>query len=484
MPKPQIRVLIIGAGVAGREAVAEMREHPEYGYQPVGFVDDDPGKREGEVAELPVLGTRADIARLTREHAIDEILIAMPSESGAVVRQLVLACAQAKVSFKIVPGIREIILGDVRIEQIRRVEAEDLLGRESVDLAASPGTGLLAGHGVLVTGAGGSIGAELCRQALAAGASRLLLLGRGENSIFEIESELRPEAAGRAEIVPLIADVRDERWIHALFLRERPAVVFHAAAHKHVPYMEHFPAEALLRNVIGTRNVMRAARAAGVARLVVISTDKAASAHSVMGASKRLAEELVRASGGQDGLVTTAVRFGNVLGSRGSVVPLFKRQIARGGPVTVSDPEATRYFMTVREAAALVIQAAALGHGAEVFVLDMGEPIRILELAKDLIIFSGYRPDVDIPIQVTGLRSGERRHEVLEAPDETLVPTAHPKIKAVATKRPVRRDLDQVIDRLEAAAIAGDEPQVLSLLALVVPEFGRREAGAGSEGSG
>jgi FlaA1/EpsC-like NDP-sugar epimerase len=488
MPKPRIRVLIIGAGVAGREAVAEMRSHPEYGYEPLGFVDDDPAKRGREMAGLRVLGARGDIPELVREHAVDEILIAMPSESGAVIRQLVLACAQAKVAFKIVPGIREIILGDVRIEQIRHVEPEDLLGRESVDLSG-PGTPggaageFLRGRTVLVTGAGGSIGSELCRQALAAGAQKLLLLGRGENSIFEIESELQPDAAGRAELRPLIADVRDERVIRELFARARPAIVFHAAAHKHVPYMEHFPGEALLRNVVGTRNVIRAARAAGSERLVVISTDKAAGAQSVMGATKRLAEELVRGSATPDGLVVTAVRFGNVLGSRGSVVPLFKRQIARGGPVTVSDPEATRYFMTVREAAALVIQAASLGRGAEVFVLDMGQPIRILELAKDLIIFSGYRPDVDIPIQVTGLRPGERRHEILQAADETLARTSHPKIQVVHTARPIRPDLDSLIDRLAAAAESCDQAEVMALLAEAVPEFGQRDLNRAERGS-
>jgi FlaA1/EpsC-like NDP-sugar epimerase len=481
MPKHEVRVLIVGAGVAGREAAGEMRSHPEFGYQPIGFVDDDPAKLGQEVGGLEVLGGRGDIARLVRAHQVDEILIAMPSESGAVIRQLVLACAQAKISFKIVPGIREIILGDVRIEQIRRVEPEDLLGRESVDLAATGDLGpgpaeLLRGRTVLVTGAGGSIGGELCRQVLGAGAGRLILLGRGENSIFEIESELRPEAKGLAELVPVIADVRDERAIRDRFLRERPHLVFHAAAHKHVPYMEHFPGEAFLRNVVGTRNVMRAASAAGSERVVVISTDKAAGAHSVMGATKRLAEELVRGSAAASGPIISAVRFGNVLGSRGSVVPLFKRQIARGGPVTVSDPEATRYFMTVREAAALVIQAAALGRGGEVFVLDMGEPIRILELARDLIIFSGYQPEVDIPIQFTGLRPGERQHEILQAPDETLAPTAHAKIKAVHTARPIRADLDQLIDRVAAAAENCDAAQVLAGLSEAVPELARRES--------
>ena len=485
-----VRVLILGAGVAGREAVEQMRAHPEYGYRPVGFVDDDPAKLGTEVAGLPVLGRSEDIPRLTREHAIDEILIAVPSETGATIRRLVRACEQAKVSFKIVPGIREIILGDVRIDQIRRVEPEDLLGRESVDLDSSArdaAAAALDGRSVLVTGAGGSIGAELCRQAFALKPRRLVLLGRGENSIFEVEADLHP-AAGSPELVPVIADVRDRRSIEVVFAAERPQIVFHAAAHKHVHYMESFPEEAVLRNVIGTRNLIAAAQASGCERLVVVSTDKAAEPVSVMGATKRLAEEMVRAAGATGAAGATenvgltgrlrvvAVRFGNVLGSRGSVVPLFKRQIARGGPVTVSDPEATRYFMTVREAASLVIQAGAMGRGGEVFVLDMGQPIRILELARELITFSGYRPEIDIPIVFTGLRPGERRHETLWGAEERLEPTAHPKIQAVRSLRPPRQDLEPLLDQLEAAADRCDREQVLALLRHAVPEW---QPGAG-----
>ncbi len=478
MARVDVRVLLIGAGIAGREAALEMQGHPEYGYRPVGFIDDDPAKLGTEIAGLPVCGNRADIPRLVRELAIDEILIAVPSESGDTIRALVRACEQAKVGFKIVPGIREIILGEVTIDQIRRVQPEDLLGRESVDLTAgAAGRDYLAGKTVLVTGAGGSIGGELCRQALVAGAARLVLLGRGENSLFEIESELRP-GAGSTALDLVIADVRDRRSLDVACATHRPAVVFHAAAHKHVPYMEHFPEEAVLRNVVGTANVIAAARAAEVERVVVISTDKAAEPESVMGATKRLAEEMVRAAAAGSRPCLTAVRFGNVLGSRGSVVPLFKRQIARGGPVTVSDPEATRYFMTVREAASLVIQAGALGRGGEIFVLDMGQPIRILDLARELIIFSGFRPDVDIPIVFTGLRPGERRHERLWAVGETPVATAHPKIKRVETRLAPRADLEAVIGVLERAAMACDRAQVLAMLAAVVPSYRAAPAGA------
>jgi FlaA1/EpsC-like NDP-sugar epimerase len=478
MARAEVRVLLIGAGIAGREAALEMQKHPEYGYRPIAFIDDDPAKFGSEIAGLAVRGSRADIARLVRELAIDEILIAVPSESGDTIRALVRACAEAQVGFKIVPGIREIILGEVTIDQIRRVEPEDLLGRESVDLARDEaGHGDLAGRSVLVTGAGGSIGSELCRQALAAGAARLVLLGRGENSLFEIESELRPRA-GATALDLVIADVRDRRSLDHACAAHRPQVIFHAAAHKHVPYMEHFPEEAVLRNVVGTANVIAAAGAAGVERVVVISTDKAAAPASVMGATKRLAEEMVRVAGAGTRPRLTAVRFGNVLGSRGSVVPLFKQQIARGGPVTVSDPEATRYFMTVREAAALVRAAGALGAGGEVYVLDMGQPIRILELARELIIFSGFRPDLDIPIVFTGLRPGERRHEQLWAADETPVATVHPKIKRVATRTPARADLAAIVAALEQAAVSCDRAQVIQLLAAAVPSYRPAPAGA------
>jgi FlaA1/EpsC-like NDP-sugar epimerase len=471
-----------------------MRAHPEYGYRPVGFVDDDPMKHRQTVADLPVLGGSEDIGRLTREHAIDEILIAVPSATGDAIRRLVRACEEARVSFKIVPGIREIILGDVRIDQIRRVEPEDLLGRESVDLDPGGGESHLGGRTLLVTGAGGSIGSEICRQALAQGPRRLVLLGRGENSIFEIEAELKP-FAGTTEIVPVIADVRDRRSLESLLGEHRPALVFHAAAHKHVHYMERHPEEAVLRNAVGTRHLIAAARTAGSERVVIVSTDKAAEPVSVMGATKRLAEEMVRAWGRElpgggppappaAGPRLIAVRFGNVLGSRGSVVPLFKRQIARGGPVTVSDADATRYFMTVREAASLVIQAGALGRGGEVFVLDMGQPIRILELARQLITFSGYRPEEDIPIVFTGLRPGERRHESLWGADERLEPTTHPKIQEIKSLRPPRADLAFLLDRLEVAAASCDRSLLLSLLREAVPEWtpGRIESGAETGG--
>jgi FlaA1/EpsC-like NDP-sugar epimerase len=284
--------------------------------------------------------------------------------------------------------------------------------------------------------------------------------------------------------VPVIADVRDQRWLEVILAAHRPEVVFHAAAHKHVHFMERYPEEAVLRNVVGTRNLIAAARAAECERLVVVSTDKAAEPRGVMGATKRLAEEMVRAAGERARPLLVAVRFGNVLGSRGSVVPLFKRQIARGGPVTVSDPEATRYFMTVREAASLVIQAGALGRAGQVLVLDMGQPIRILELAQELITFSGYRPELDIPIVFTGLRPGERLHERLWAVDEELEPTEHPKIRAVRSLRAPRADLDRLVDALEVAATSCDHARVMALLREAVPQFEPQPDAASDGGAG
>jgi FlaA1/EpsC-like NDP-sugar epimerase len=467
------RVLILGAGVAGQQSADAMRAHPEYGAEALGYIDDDPHKQGTQIGGLEVLGTSADIPRLAAELEVDEVLIAMPSETGVTIRRLVRACENAGVDFKIVPGIREIILGDVRIEQIRRVEPEDLLGRESVEFDGDSGADYLAGRTVLVTGAGGTIGGEICRQVVAAGAARLLLLGRGENSVFEIEHEMLARAGG-CELVPLIADVRERHHLERLLGEFRPQIVFHAAAHKHVHYMERFPEEAVLRNVVGTRNLLGAATAAGSERFVLVSTDKAAEPRSVMGATKRLAEDLVRESP-DGGPRAVAVRFGNVLGSRGSVVPLFKRQIARGGPVTVSDPEVTRYFMTVREAASLVIRAGAMGQGGEIFILDMGQPIRILDLAHELIISSGYRPEQDIPIVITGLRPGEKLHERLWSEGEEVRATADDKILELAGGRqaaPLAGEaLAQLIGDLERAAESCDRARVLELLGEAVTDF-------------
>ena len=411
------KILIIGAGEAGRMVAQEIAANPQLGLELLGWLDDDARLVGAEVLGRPVLGDSEALARVAREKNVDEVIIAVPSAPGKVVRRLVRICREARISSKIVPGIREIVTGDVRISQIRPVNPEDLLGRETVDFHSEAVRRRLAGRTVLITGAGGSIGSEIARQVARLAPARLALLGRGENSIFEIENELR-ERFPSLPIEGLIADIRDRRRLAQIARRLAPQVVYHAAAHKHVPYMEAFPGEAFVNNDLGTRNLVEFCRQAGAERMVMLSTDKAVDPLGVMGASKRLAELLLlEADAGSvaagSGTRFISVRFGNVLASRGSVVPLFKRQIESGGPVTVTDPRATRYFMTIKEASQLVLEASASGSGGEIFILNMGESVEILELARLMIQLSGYEPETEIPITYTGLRPGEKLHEQL-----------------------------------------------------------------------
>jgi FlaA1/EpsC-like NDP-sugar epimerase len=465
------RVLIVGAGEAGRMSLAEMLAHPEYGYEPVGFADDDPSKQSDVIKGCHVLGTRDRIAELVKDHRVDEILIAMPSESGRTIRSVVRVCEQAKVDFKIVPGIREIIAGDVNIEQIRTVLPEDLLGRETVEIDDRHVRGYLEGKRVMVTGAGGSIGAELCRQAASYSPESISLVGRGENSIFEIELDLRTSGTA-VPISPIIADVRDRERVAELFATIRPHIVFHAAAHKHVYLMEIFPDEAVLNNVLATINVVEEAIDKGVDRVVMLSTDKAVRPSGVMGASKRVAELYMRSKAqGSPGAKLISVRFGNVLGTRGSVVPIFMKQIERGGPVTVSDADATRFFMTVKEATMLVIQAGVLGSGGETFILDMGEAVRILELAREMITLSGYLPEDEIPIQFTGLKPGEKLDEKLDAPGEKLVGTQFEKLLVAQPKGQPDGSMLSQIDELIELARKRDRGSVVKKLRDLVPEY-------------
>lgn len=464
------RILIAGAGIAGRMVVEEIRRHPESELQPAGFLDDDPALAGRTVLGLPVLGPLSALAETVALHAIGEVLIAIPSAQAAVVRQLVGACARARVPSRIVPGLMEIIRGDVHLEQIRPLRPEDLLGREVVELVPEPVAAVLSGRRILVTGAGGSIGQELCRQIARFAPAELVLVGRGENSIFDIENELR-DLRPDLPLQSVIADVRDATGVARLWARVRPQVVFHAAAHKHVPYMERFACEAALNNVWGTLQVIRASQAQGTQRLVFISTDKAVHPRSVMGASKRLAEHLLQAlhaSGGPTRLM--AVRFGNVLASRGSVVPLFQAQLQRGVPLTVTHPEATRYFMTIREACLLVLQASALGQGGEVFMLHMGRAVRILDLARDVIALSGFDPDT-VPIHFTGMRPGEKLHEELRAVSDADLPSPHPHIR-VARLGPLGvPDVLAAAEDLTALARTGDDAAVRARLAAVLPDY-------------
>lgn len=430
------RLLIVGAGAAGQSLVREI-EQDGLPVQPVAFLDDNPDLKGRIICGLPVLGGTGDLLEVARESEADEILLAIPTAGGRLIRRLVVLCKRAGLPVRIVPGLRAIIEGEVHFENVATVKPEHLLGRETVVFQDQRAASVVLDQCVMVTGAGGSIGGELCRQILALGPRKMILLGRGENSIFEIMSELEP-LRGQTELVPVIADVRDLERMDHLADRFSPNIVLHAAAHKHVPLMESNPEEAVLVNVGGTANVIRFARRVGAERFVLISTDKAVQPASIMGATKKLAEMVARqaALDEPDGTRLMIVRFGNVLGSRGSVVPFFMKRIAAGMPLPVTDPRMTRYFMTIKEAAQLVIEAMVMGGQGVTYILEMGRPVSILELAENLLALSGFDPHdaVNGPgIEITGLRPGERLHEMLNEPDEELVPSGHPLIR---TARP------------------------------------------------
>jgi FlaA1/EpsC-like NDP-sugar epimerase len=470
---PLRRVLIMGAGDAGALILREMQNNRALNYLPVGLLDDDPAKQHARIYGVPVMGTRHDIPQLARLHGVDEVVIAMPTAPGSAIREVRAICAGANIATKTIPGLYELIGGTVNINQIREVSIEDLLRREPVrtDLAAVEG--FLANKVVMVTGAGGSIGSELCRQIVVRRPKRILLLGHGENSIYHIWGELAQRHPA-LDIVPLIADIRDADRVERLLMQHRPEVIFHAAAHKHVPLMECNPEEAFTTNVLGTQNLVRAAESADTDCFVLISSDKAVNPVNIMGASKSLAEVVVQQAARRSGKRFGVVRFGNVLGSRGSVVPLFERQIAAGGPVTITHPDMTRFFMTIPEAVQLVLQAAVLGHSGEVFVLDMGEQIRIVDLARDLISLSGLTPEEDIPIVYTGVRPGEKLYEELTDAGETAVRTAHAKVFQIAhsdlpSEERLARGLSCVLDHARNNDIPGLNQALCDLLPTFQP---------------
>lgn len=442
------RVLIVGAGDAGAMLVREFEQQPHLGVHVVGFVDDDVSKINRELGGVRVLGRREQIPDIVKRKAIQRIIIAMPSVDPSVIRETMAICKETGAELKMLPPVAELMSGQVRAQDVRDVRIEDLLRREPVTTDLSAISGYLRGKRVLVTGAGGSIGSELCRQVCTFAPAQLILLDHSENCIFEIDGELR-ELYPEACLTPIIGDIRDRLKMNRVFARYAPEVVFHAAAHKHVPLMEANPDEAIANNVLGTRNVAEAAARYGAERFVMVSTDKAVNPGNVMGATKRMAElvvqtmqasqakpslEVVNGTQGKNGAATygrtrfVSVRFGNVLGSRGSVIPKFRQQIQQGGPVTVTHPDMTRYFMTIPEAVQLIIQAAAMGEGGEVFLLDMGEPVRIADLAHDLIRLSGFEPGKDIDIVYTGIRPGEKLFEELINDGETVGKTSHEKI--------------------------------------------------------
>ncbi len=476
------RILIVGAGEAGRMVTGEIRRHEELESEVIGFIDDDKDLADGEIEDLPVFGRSEDLERVVVERDIDEIIIAIPTAPSRFVRDMVARCKRANVPFKIVPGLMEIIKGDVHIEQIRPVQVEDLLGREMVELETESARGILSGKVVLVTGAGGSIGSEICRQLTRIDLAELVLLGRGENRIFDIEEDLRTRAP-HLEIDTVISDLRDGDRTRRLLDAYRPDVIYHTAAHKHVHYMERDPVEAVINNVEGTINLVRSAMSCGVDRLVFLSTDKAANPAGVMGATKKIIELYLRKLGPTSDCRFIIVRFGNVIGSKGSVIPLFLKQIARGGPVTVSDPKATRYFMTVKEASLLVIRASVIGEGGDTMILDMGEAVNILEMARDMIILSGHDPDAEIPIMITGLREGEKLHEELSNEDEELVTLRDKKIFLARPSQPIPPDLEERITEMIQRARAGEAERVLEIMSTLLPGFSG-QGGYASRGRG
>jgi FlaA1/EpsC-like NDP-sugar epimerase len=464
------RTLIIGAGEAGSLLLKEIRRQPHAAYSICGFVDDDPAKKGMKLHGIPVLGGTRQLKVLIAANEIEDVIIAMPSADGKTLRGIVDCCKDANVTFKTLPSIGELIDGTLTVSQIKNVEIEDLLGREPVVLDRELIGDYLTGKRVLVTGAAGSIGSELCRQVAQFDPAKLILLDQSETPLYEIEKELIARFP-KVRIMPLIADVRDRDKIMLSFDEFAPEVVFHAAAYKHVPMMEYNPAQAVLNNVFGSRNVADAAHQFKTRNLVMISTDKAVNPTNVMGATKRTAEIYIQALSRVSATRFTTVRFGNVLGSNGSVIPLFKEQIAKGGPVTVTDKRIIRYFMTIPEATQLVLQAGGMGSGSEILVLDMGEPVRIIDLAEELIRLSGLTPYEDIDIVVTGLRPGEKLFEELLIDGEGVLPTAHNKIKVLA---PVHIDLQPVRDELGSlyeAARSDSVGELMESLKRLVPEF-------------
>ncbi|MEO6212475.1 MAG: nucleoside-diphosphate sugar epimerase/dehydratase [Vicinamibacterales bacterium] len=461
------RVLIVGAGEAGTMVAREIRRNPQLRMEAVGFLDDDAAKRGKRVTGLPVLGGTDYLKGAAAERAIDEVIIAMPTAPGTALRQIAERCRDAGIASRTMPGVFELLDGVVSVSRLRQIDISDLLRRTPVSPLLMSDQ-YLAGRTVLVTGAGGSIGAELCRQVARAHPGRVILLGHGENSIYDAEIALR----GLFPAVPVrsvIADIRDERRLDDLFREFKPAVVFHAAAHKHVPLMEDNPEEAITNNVFGTSNLVRAALSHGTARLVLISTDKAVAPTSIMGASKRLAEAIVHDAARRSGRAFVSVRFGNVLGSRGSVVPQFKRQIEMGGPVTVTHPDMRRFFMTIPEAVHLVLQAGGMGSGGELFVLNMGEPVRIVDLAQDVIKLSGFGPD-EIPIVFTGMRPGEKLTEALWEADARVGGTSHPDVLEVK-ERVIPLDVERLLSDLARATRDRDRAAIEITVAQWVDTF-------------
>jgi FlaA1/EpsC-like NDP-sugar epimerase len=450
------KVMIVGAGQAGSMVIKELKDHQDLNLIPAVVIDDDTKKHNSYIHGVPVKGGRDKLIELSKEYGIDEIIIAVPSAHKSEISDILRICKETKCKLKRLPGVYEIINEDVSIKSIRDVNIEDLLGRDEVNLNIKEVSGYIKNETVLVTGGGGSIGSELCRQIARFHPKKLIILDIYENNAYDLQQELKHSFKNKLNMEVVIASVRDKKRLEQVFERCKPGLVFHAAAHKHVPLMEDNPAEAVKNNIIGTLNTVHCADKYKVKKFVMISTDKAVNPTNVMGATKRAAEMIVQSMNKKSGTEFVAVRFGNVLGSNGSVIPLFKRQIEAGGPVTVTHPEITRYFMTIPEAAKLVIQAGAMAKGGEIFILDMGQSVKILDLAKDLIKLSGFEPGVDIKIEFTGLRPGEKLYEELLLAEEGIENTRH---KSIFVGKPMEFDYDELIGKIKELEESLDNTQ-------------------------
>ncbi len=462
------RLLIVGAGDAAEKMLREILDNPRVKYRPVGFLDDDPRKRGRSIHGVPVLAAIDDIGTLPIQ--FDEILIAIPSARGNVMRKIVALCEQTGKRFRTIPKIGELIEGRISVNAIREVQLEDLVGRQEVSLDQERISQLLCGKRVLVTGAGGSIGSELIRQISRFQPQVVGMMDFSEFNLFHIEQEVRH----RLRLMPtesFLTDIRDRNALQTVVGRFKPHILFHAAAYKHVPMQEQHPREAVLNNVLGTRNVVDVALENGVERFVLVSTDKAVRPTNVMGATKRVAELFVESLSGKHSTRFVAVRFGNVLSSSGSAIPIFQEQIARGGPVTVTHPDVSRYFMSIPEAAQLILQAGAMAEGGEIFILDMGEPIRIVDLARDLIRLHGLEPDKDILIDFIGLRPGEKLHEELITSGEGIVPTSHEKIMVLRGQTDPPEIVLKRVEELLDVARRSEDSTIKRKLREIVPEY-------------
>lgn len=463
------KVMIIGAGKAGSMVIKELKDHPDLNLIPVVALDDDTKKHNLSIHGVPVKGGRDRIIQSVKEYEIDEIIVAAPSAQKKEISDILRICKETRCKLKKLPGVYEIINENVSMKSIRDVNIEDLLGRDEVNLDIKEISNYIKNETVLVTGGGGSIGSELCRQIARFHPKRLIVLDIYENNAYDLQQELRRSFKDKLNMEVIIASVRDVIRLDQVFNKYRPGVVFHAAAHKHVPLMEVNPSEAVKNNVIGTLNTVQCADKYKVKKFVLISTDKAVNPTNVMGATKRIAEMIIQTMDKQSETEYIAVRFGNVLGSNGSVIPLFKKQIESGGPVTVTHPEITRYFMTIPEAAKLVIQAGAMAKGGEIFILDMGQSVKILDLAKDLIRLSGFEPGIDIKIEFTGLRPGEKLYEELLLAEEGVLSTKH---QSIFVGRPLELDCCELNSRIaELTKFLDDDQKIREIIGKIVLSY-------------